>query len=99
MNKKISDIIFSTLDEITRLNNLKLPAELNYDTSLIGSKGVLDSLAFVSFLVAVEQEINRQFDKYISLSSEKAFSQKRNPFRSVGTLIQYITENWEDEQK
>lgn len=95
MNDKILNFIYSTLKEIGEMNNLKVPEELNLETNIIGAKGVLDSLAFVSFLVAVEQGINQQFNKGISLNSEKAFSQKQNPFRSVGTLMDYITDNWD----
>jgi acyl carrier protein len=85
------------LKEIVEINSLELPKELSLDTNLIGSKGILDSLAFVSFLITVEQRINQQFNKHISLNSEKAFSQSHNPFRSVGTLVEYIKENWEED--
>ncbi len=96
---KISDIIYSVLHEICEMNKLELPKELSLDTNIIGTHGVLDSLAFVSFLVAVEQNLNQQFHKCISLNSEKAFSQKHNPFRSVGALTEYIMENWKDESE
>ena len=99
MTDKISNIIYSTLNEIGEMNNLEVPERLGPETNIIGTGGVLDSLAFVSFLVAVEQAINQQFNKHISLNSEKAFSQKQNPFRSVETLMQYIKDSWGDENK
>lgn len=99
MTDEISNIIYSTLNEIGTMNDFEMPKELNHETNIIGAKGILDSLAFVSFLVAVEQKINQQFDKHISLNSEKAFAQKQNPFRSAGTLTQYIMDNWDDDNQ
>lgn len=94
---ELSNIIYSMLNEIGVMNNLQVPEEMDFETKIVGVQGILDSLAFVSFLVAVEQKINEKFDKHISLNSERAFAQKQNPFRSVGTLRQYITDNWDDD--
>ena len=94
MREKVLEIVLSTLIEIARINNLQLINGIKEETSIIGEKGILDSLAFVTFLVALEQKINKEFNKTISLVSEKAFSQTQNSFRSPTALTEYIVCNW-----
>ncbi len=73
-----------------------LPVEMpvvDYEAvKLLGSRSVCDSLGLVSYLVAVEEQVNDAFDAEITLMSERAMSQERSPFRNLGALIDYITE-------
>ena len=41
-------------------------------------------------VVAVEQNIEDEFDVTITLADERAMSQQTSPFRTVGTLTDYI---------
>lgn len=56
---------------------------------LYGVERVLDSLALVRLLVAVEQGIEDELGATLTLADEKAASQQRSPFRTVGTLVAY----------
>jgi acyl carrier protein len=38
----------------------------------------------------IEQNIEDEFDVSITIADEKAMSQKRSPFRTIGTLADYI---------
>jgi D-alanine--poly(phosphoribitol) ligase subunit 2 len=58
---------------------------------LYGAERVLDSLALVRLLVAVEQGIEDELGATLTLADEKAASQQRSPFRTVGTLVAYAT--------
>lgn len=58
--------------------------------TLIGSKAPFSSIELVSILIDIEQEINSKYDTTISLMDEKAMSQRNSPFRSVGSLVDYI---------
>lgn len=58
---------------------------------LFGVERVLDSLALVRLLVAVEQGIEDELGAVLTLADEKAASQQRSPFRTVGTLVAYAT--------
>ena len=60
------------------------------ETRLFGRDGELDSLGLINLIVLVEQNIEEDFDIIITLADEKAISQKRSPFRNVGTLKNYI---------
>ncbi len=59
---------------------------------LLGSRSVCDSLGLVSYLVALEEQINDTFDAELTLMSERAMSQERSPFRNLDSLVEYIVE-------
>ncbi len=72
------------------LEEMKL--DITRDDPLVGRGAVLDSLSFVSFIVAVEQKIGDAFGQKITLANSRAFSQKKNPFETIGSLATYIEE-------
>lgn len=56
---------------------------------LYGAGSPLDSLGLVSLLIEVEEGL-RDESVVVSLSDERAVSQKRSPFRDVPSLVQFI---------
>jgi hypothetical protein len=60
------------------------------ETRLYGTGGALDSLALVSLILDVEETVNAQSGKQLVLADERAMSQKRNPFRDVQSLADYV---------
>lgn len=65
------------------------PVELSSETRLYGKDGLLDSMALVSLVMSLEQEIAEKFGAEISLADDKALSQKNSPFRTIGSLVTY----------
>jgi acyl carrier protein len=61
------------------------------EAPLFGVERVLDSLALVGLLVAVEQGIDDALGVPLTLADEKAASQTRSPFRTIGSLVAYAT--------
>lgn len=88
--EKIVKIIFSAVDETNLLlpNNGQLTKSTK--TPLFGDLSKLDSLGLVSFIMATEQKIEEELGVSITLADERAMSQKNSPFRTVGTLADYI---------
>ena len=88
--KTIENIIINAVQEI----NERLPKEQQISntskTVLFGKDGQLDSLGLVNILIIIEQNIEDEFDKSITLADERALSQKYSPFSTVGTLLDYI---------
>jgi acyl carrier protein len=88
---KVLSAIFEIIDDL----NPQLPEEMQLaktpDTVLFGSGGKLDSLGLVNLVVAVEQKMQSEFDQPISITDERAMSQKNSPFRTVQTLAEYIS--------
>lgn len=77
------------------VNNLKDNLDdacivINSESSLFGEAGLLDSMALVGLIVAVEQDVEDEFGKEITIADAKAMSQKNSPFRTVGSLVDYI---------
>lgn len=60
------------------------------ETRLFGSGSPLDSSGLVALLVEVEQRINEQCTTEIVIVDDRAVSQQRSPFRTIGTLADYV---------
>ena len=71
---------------------LETPAADFEAVKLLGSRAICDSLGLVSYLVALEEQVNEAFDAEISLMSERAMSQERSPFRNLSALVAFIQE-------
>ena len=84
-------VLASLRDVLATSDNDGYDAEqLGEDTRLIGRAGVLDSMGLVTLIVDVEQRLEEEYDTVVVLADERALSQTRSPFRSVGSLADYI---------
>jgi len=79
--------------EAVRITNLAREPEhqlrATIDSVLYGAGSPLDSLGLVSLLIEVEEGL-RDRGVEITLSDERALSQKHSPFRSATSLVDYI---------
>lgn len=90
MKTQIEKIIFDVIEEMnTNLEN-KIPLDEGNNTPLFGKTSVLDSLGLVSVIVSVEEKVEDEFGVHIVLADERAISQKHSPFRTIGSLGDYI---------
>ena len=90
MRKKIISIVFQAIDLVNEQNDQDELIEKSETTSLYGSDSKLDSLGLINLIVSVEQIIEEVFDITITLADERAMSQKNSPFRTIGSLTNYI---------
>jgi acyl carrier protein len=92
----VLQLLYDSVDEI----NQELPHDRQLqktpDTILYGQSGSLDSLGLVHLIVAIEQNLEEAFAKTIILADEKAMSQQRSPFRTIGTLGDYVAQLLEE---
>jgi hypothetical protein len=56
---------------------------------LYGGDGPLDSLALVTLTSTVEQLLDDEFGVLVSLTDDRALSQARSPFRTIGSLADF----------
>ena len=88
--EQVLRVVYGAIDEV----NPQLPAERRLkkspDTALFGHAGALDSLGLVNLIVAVEQAVEDELGVPVALADEKAMSQNASPFRTVGTLADYV---------
>jgi acyl carrier protein len=88
----------STTFDLVRTAIGELNEELAYDslnvvtesTSLYGGEDGLDSLSLVSLIVDIEGRVSDTFGRVVVLADEKAMSERNSPYRSVGTLVDFI---------
>src|SRR5689334_17272137 len=69
-----------------------IPSPLDENTRLFSRSTALDSMALVSILTEVEQQLNDRTSTPVIIVSERAMSLQRSPFRSVGSLADYLQE-------
>ena len=85
--KILTKIVINGLKEI---DQKKYSGELGLNTALFGNKGALDSLGLVTLLVNIEQKIESHYNTSITIADEKAMSLSNSPFKTIGSLIDYI---------
>jgi D-alanine--poly(phosphoribitol) ligase subunit 2 len=90
MRHDIAALIVQQVQEVGSEQSITLPADLNDSTALFGQNGLLDSLSLVSLVVTVEQAVEDQYGVLVSLTDDKAMSQKNSPYRTIGSLADYI---------
>ena len=88
MNRvKINVIVIKTLKDYCEANDIQV--DISKDTALIGSNKIMDSMGLVNTIVDIETAFLDE-DVEISLTSEAAMSGRISPFRSVGSLCNFI---------
>ena len=89
---EIAGLVLSSLKDVLAMNGGDDPdsIQLDDDTRLIGRAGVLDSMGLVTLIVDVEQRLEEEHDTVVVIADERAMSQSHSPFRSVGSLADYV---------
>ena len=82
-----------TIELICRIyNELAPPVQgspsVNESTRLFG--GSLDSVNVVSLIVELEEQIAEHCGVSITIADDHAMSQQRSPFRTVGSMADYV---------
>ena len=90
IKKKILNTILQAVKEVNEQFPEDKQLEQSAKTVIFGKGGQLDSLGLVTLLVIIEQKIEDVFDVSITIADERAMSQKRSPFRTIGALADYI---------
>mgnify|MGYP000281808879 CR=1 FL=1 len=91
MNKKIYQLIITSIKE----NSDLVAQDLSSDTPIFGKDSNFDSLGLVTFLVDLEQRIEDEIGINIAIADERAISLKNSPFKTVGTLNDFLVERLE----
>jgi acyl carrier protein len=87
--RTLVDLIIKKLGDLDPLGPAAQP-DLHEGTVLLGADGVFDSLGLVTLLIDVEEAIAETTGVEITLSDDRAVSARSSPFRTVGTLADYV---------
>ena len=89
MNPQRNQILQQIVEAVINHSG-KMANDLDENSPIIGSNRLLDSIGLVSMLVELETRLAELTDKPIRLMDDRAMSQSRSPFRSIGTLADYV---------
>lgn len=87
MENKIQKLLYKSIEQLNEDLDEYQQLASSPSTELLGS---IDSITLVSLIVTVEQNIKNGLGVDIALADERALSQKVPPFRTIGTLNDYI---------
>jgi len=90
MTNKYLDIlrrVISDLNEELQYENLENVTE---ETPIFGDVDGIDSLSLVFLISQTEMLISEELDIDVVLADEKAMSMRSSPYRTVGTLLEFI---------
>lgn len=90
--ERIVDLVYRTVDEVNEELDGDVKLERSQDTVLYGRGARIASMALVSFIVAVEDNLRGEFGLSVTLANEKAMSMERSPFKTLGTMIDYVVD-------
>lgn len=85
----ILDIVLDCCRQHNEVSERQIDVALGADAPLFGVEGVLDSLALVSLVLAVEQGIEEHLGALVTLADARAASQSSSPFRTAGSLAAF----------
>jgi acyl carrier protein len=87
--QNVGDIIIEVMNDYFDGEGIETKA--NMETRLFGGDSVLDSIGLVTIIIDIEMRLS-ELGIDITLTSEKAMSQKNSPFKSVSTLADFVHE-------
>lgn len=89
MNKEaITKLVIQTISEYCESININ--SEVKLETALVGSNRLFDSMGLVNIIVDIESSfLDLGFD--VTLTSESAMSTRLSPFRTVTSLVNFIS--------
>ncbi|MEA2627832.1 MAG: hypothetical protein QOJ10_292 [Chloroflexota bacterium] len=88
----VVDAINSAIDDLNEILDADERLGKSPDEALIGKDAKLDSLGLVNLIVLVEEKIQQRFNVGITLVDERAMSQSKSPFRTLGSLAEFVEE-------
>lgn len=88
---ELLEMIHSTLKEVFE-NQGKTPPRMSPETTLYGQGSDVDSFGFVQLLIDLEERISSRYGVTVTPTDEKAMSQRNSPFRTVKSLMEYVTD-------
>jgi acyl carrier protein len=88
----IREVLLSALRTANLSRDASSQLTVSADAPIFGPDSPLDSLGLVALLLDIEDELAAR-GYPVTLSDDRAMSQKRSPFRSVETLVEYIQQS------
>jgi acyl carrier protein len=88
----IEKLTRGAVEDALEEQDLEVPADLGTETKLFGRNAPLDSLGLVSLVMEIEERLEEEHSLSVVLADERAMSRRASPFRTLGSLVDYIEE-------
>lgn len=88
----VVDAINGAVDDLNEILDADERLGKSPDEPLLGRDARLDSLGLVNLIVLVEEKIQQNFGVGVTLVDERAMSQSKSPFRTLGSLADFVEE-------
>ena len=90
--KSVVDVVYGAVDELNEFLDPDERLDKSPEVPLIGTGARLDSLGLVNLIVIVEEKVQEAFGVGVTLVDERAMSQSKSPFRTLGSLTEFVEE-------
>lgn len=92
VSPEVVKAVHSAVDDLNEILDPSERLDKSPDVALIGIDARLDSLGLVNLIVLVEEKVQQGFGVGITLVDERAMSQSKSPFRTLGSLAEFVEE-------
>lgn len=89
---QIQEIVLHQIRQDKGVNSTGLGTPELLELSLLGKDAALDSIGLVNLVFAIEGNIRKDLGVMIEIANERAMSQTKSPFRTVRTLIDFVSQ-------
>lgn len=87
---EIEQAVIKVFQQVLNNNGKSYEGNIDTVTPIMGSDSPFDSIDLVTFIVAVEQMIEDDWSFSVTLADDRAMSQTISPFKTIGTISDYI---------
>jgi acyl carrier protein len=92
MSDKAFEVVKSVVEELADELGYDNLRKVTAETPLFGGEQGVDSLSLVRLVADIERQAEETFGKRVVLADEMAMSRRNSPFRTIGTLSQFLQE-------
>jgi len=90
--EKVLEIIYDAVRTHNQRASGEQRLEQTPDAVLFGENGVLDSLQFVSLVLAIEEKVQEEFEVSVAVVDDRALTRTPSPFLTLGSLAEFVCE-------
>ncbi len=97
--QEITAIVINQVEQLNETFPDDQKITVNENTVLFGNGSSIDSLSLVSIIVDLETLFSDEHGYDLSLTDDRAMAREKSPFTNITTLVDYISELINEQNK
>lgn len=89
--EKVVEAVYQAIDSVNEQLPRECWIEKSLNSALYSKSSTLDSFGLVNLILATEESVADEFGVEVTIADGVAAWQENNPFRTVDSLVQYIS--------